>query len=215
MNIVKLTAVGESHTMRVVECIAVQGQYGEQVKFAADNGDTLFLPKTSADRQLERAGLTYASAVGATLTFGRSANPKKGSAPFWDVSVAGPPAAPSQRVQPPPRQAPVTVVPPRVPDKHIPGLDDDGPPDWSDVPPASPYAEEPKQTPREQAQGTPEARRAAIERHYLALHARVAAAVVENHVKAHAVVNVPDLATAISATTATIWITWKEKGLTP
>lgn len=101
MAIIKLPNEGDTHTMRVTGCEAVQGQYGEQVKFTGDGGDILFLPKDSADRQLARIPLEYITAVGETLTFSRDPNPKKGAKPFWSIAVANPRATqPSKRVSP-------------------------------------------------------------------------------------------------------------------
>lgn len=226
MSILKLQNEGDTHTATARSVAAVQGQYGEQVEFIFENGDKLYLPKDSADRQLTRLGLDYESAVGAPLTFSRDHNPKKGAKPYWGIAFAtaqevAPPSRP-QRVQPP-----TTVAPPRQAalDKHIPGLDD--PPDWSDVPNEdTPYAEPnvadprvvsyatgPAPTPREQTD--PAVRRRNVEQAYLALYGRVAQAVVKHHVDAHAVVNVPDLAAAVQSAAATIWISWDKRGLQP
>ena len=54
MAILKLQNEGDSHTARVQSCTEVAGQYGQQVKFDFEGGDTLYLPKDSADRQLSR-----------------------------------------------------------------------------------------------------------------------------------------------------------------
>ena len=216
MSILKLQNEGDTHTATARSVAAVQGQYGEQVEFIFENGDKLYLPKDSADRQLTRLGLDYESAVGAPLTFSRDHNPKKGAKPYWGIAFAtaqevAPPSRP-QRVQPPttvaaPRQAPQG--------RHIPGLDDDDDPGPED--PNGPYISEPAQTPREQRDGAtdPAVRRRNVEQAYLALYGRVAQAVVKHHVDAHAVVNVPDLAAAINAACATIFIAWDKRGLVP
>ncbi len=86
--ILKLKEAGESHTMTIKACEEAKGQYGEQVKFDGTDGNTLFLPKDSADRQLGRIPLTYEEAVGLTLTFSRDPNPKKGSSPYWGIKLA-------------------------------------------------------------------------------------------------------------------------------
>jgi len=102
MAILKLVNEGDAHTMTVTECKTVTGNYGEQVLFS-DGSDTLYLPKQSADRQLERLGLDESSVVGMNLTFSRDPNPKKGAKPYWGVSYAGSqPAAPkpTARVEP-------------------------------------------------------------------------------------------------------------------
>jgi hypothetical protein len=103
MGIIKLQNEGESHTMTVTECKTVTGNYGEQVLFS-DGSDTLYLPKQSADRQLERLGLDESSVVGMNVTFSRDPNPKKGAKPYWGISYAGTEAAApkaSPRVTPP------------------------------------------------------------------------------------------------------------------
>jgi hypothetical protein len=93
MAILKLREAGESATMIVKACVVVEGQYGEQVQFDSDNGDTLYVPKSSADRQLERSGfdspdgIDYARVVGETVTFYRAPNPKPGSSPYWNLTV--------------------------------------------------------------------------------------------------------------------------------
>ncbi len=102
MAILKLINEGDAHTMTVTECKTVTGNYGEQVLFS-DGSDLLYLPKQSADRQLDRLGLDESSVVGMNLTFSRDPNPKKGAKPYWGVSYAGSqPAAPkpTARVEP-------------------------------------------------------------------------------------------------------------------
>ena len=111
MTIIKLQNAGESLTMAVAGCEEVEGQFGKQVKFTADNGDVLYLPQSSADNQLERIGLTYADAIGNRLTFSRDPNKKPGAKPYWSINVAGPAAAPSKRLPPPATPAPERVPP--------------------------------------------------------------------------------------------------------
>ena len=85
MAILKLQNEGDSHTMTVTECKTVTGNYGEQVLFS-DGTDALYLPKQSADRQLDRLGLDESSVVGMNLTFSRDPNPKTGAKPYWGIS---------------------------------------------------------------------------------------------------------------------------------
>jgi hypothetical protein len=167
MGIIKLQNEGESHTMTVTECKTVTGNYGEQVLFS-DGTDTLYLPKQSADRQLERLGLDESSAVGMNLTFSRDPNPKKGAKPYWGISYAGAePAAPkpSQRVEP--------------------------------AKPASASAVQP--------------RRDAILANYLLLWDAVAGHLAQTSQKYGYGLD----AAAIQAATATVWISWKDKGIQP
>jgi hypothetical protein len=87
-NIVKLANVGGTATWHIAGCETVAGKFGAQVKFTNDNGDQMFLSQDTADRQLDRCGLTTATAVGETLVFFRSEN-AKGGAPYWNIKVAG------------------------------------------------------------------------------------------------------------------------------
>lgn len=93
MTILKLPNAGDSATLEITGCEEVKGDYGLQIAFMARE-DVLYLPKASADRQLERIGLgfeeaSYGEIVGKILTFSRTKNPKPGAKPFWDISLAG------------------------------------------------------------------------------------------------------------------------------
>lgn len=126
MSILKLANAGDEATLTITGCEEVEGQYGAQVKFVAGE-DVLFLPKASADRQLERIGFLsegndlveasgYGDVTGQTLTFSRAPNSKPGSKPFWNINVAG-------NGKPAPKPNPAkTPVPAHsnVPDKDLP-----------------------------------------------------------------------------------------------
>lgn len=86
-NILKLQNAGDVATLDITGCEVVEGNYGQQVKFQSGD-DTLYLPDTSAFRQLERIGLDVETAVGERLTFSRSASTKPGAKPFWNIAVA-------------------------------------------------------------------------------------------------------------------------------
>lgn len=102
MAIIKLANAGDAATWKVTDCETVAGKFGSQVKFTAENGDVLFISAETAERQLNRCGLTTETAIGETLTFSRQANTKTpGAAPYWSIEVAGPQAAPSKRLAPP------------------------------------------------------------------------------------------------------------------
>jgi len=168
MAILKLQNEGDSHTMTVTECKTVTGNYGEQVLFS-DGTDALYLPKQSADRQLDRLGLDESSVVGMNLTFSRDPNPKKGAKPYWGISYAG-----TEPAQPKPT---ARVVPQAVP--------------------ATPGGVQP--------------RRDAILAQYLMLWDTVAGhfqVVCDNR-------NITLDAAAIQSAAATIWISWKDKGIQP
>ena len=209
MNIIKLQNVGESRSMDIVECIAVAGQYGEQVKFS-DGSDILFLPKTSADRQLERLGLTYATAVGETLTFSRSANPKKGSAPFWDISPAGPAMSkPSTRV-PSPHVPPKETVGKRQPFDEPARSEMVG----MSAPPNAPLQGEDEPTPLSDKERAEDIQRRALAIAYAQLYSETLGALSAVH-RIHSTVDggIPLDSMAVQAATATVWLTWKDRGL--
>jgi len=167
MAILKLVNEGDSHTMTVTECKTVTGNYGEQVLFS-DGSDLLYLPKQSADRQLDRLGLDESSVVGMNLTFSRDPNPKKGAKPYWGVSYAG-----SQPTAPKPTAR---------------------------VEPAKPAAS-----------GAVQPRRDAILANYLMLWDAVAGHLAQTSQKYGYGLD----AAAIQAATATVWISWKDKGIQP
>jgi len=166
MGILKLQNEGDEHTMCVTECKTVAGNYGEQVLFS-DGTDTLYLPKASADRQLDRLGLDESSILGMNIRFSRDPNPKKGAKPYWGMSYAGTEPAqpkPSPRIEAPKATAPATAV-------------------------------------------TLQQRREAIVSQYLVLYQTLANQIAN-------IVGTADAA-AIQAATATIWISWKDKGIQP
>jgi len=87
-TIVKL-ATGQAITLLVESAQEVEGQYGKQVRFdgqtAENENVTLFLPLESATRQLERSGITVASAVGEVLKIEKV---EKNSRTFINISRA-------------------------------------------------------------------------------------------------------------------------------
>lgn len=166
MAILKLQNEGDSHTMTVTECKTVTGNYGEQVLFS-DGSDTLYLPKQSADRQLDRLGLDESSVVGMNLTFSRDPNPKKGAKPYWGISYAG-----TEPAQPKPT---ARVVPQAV------------------------------------SGGGVQPRRDSILANYLLLWDAVAGHLAQTSQKYGYGLD----AAAIQAATATVWISWKDKGIQP
>jgi hypothetical protein len=87
MAILKLQQAGESATFRVVKADLVEGKFGPQVRFDAENGDVLYISAETAQRQLARIPLDVETCAGETLTFGRDEN-KKGGAPYWSITVA-------------------------------------------------------------------------------------------------------------------------------
>ena len=167
MAILKLVNEGDAHTMTVTECKTVTGNYGEQVLFS-DGTDTLYLPKASADRQLDRLGLDESSVVGMNITFSRDPNPKKGAKPYWGMSYAGTE----------PAQAKPTAR----------------------VEPAKPAAT-----------GGVQPRREAVLAQYLLLWDAVAGHLAQTSQKYGYGLD----AAAIQAATATVWISWKDKGIQP
>lgn len=132
-NIVKLANAGESVTWHIAKAETAAGNFGPQVKFESSEGEILYLPADSAERQLSRIPLTVGECVGETLVISRDANPKPGAKPYWGIKLAGAAdkAPPSKRVQPPSG----------ISKGAVPGLDDEGlppePPEYDDEPYAS------------------------------------------------------------------------------
>lgn len=98
MTILKLANAGDEATLDITGCEVVEGQYGEQVKFSSGD-DILFLPKASADRQIDRLELVtpwngdasdYEQVIGERLTFSRTPSTKPGAKPFWNINLAKP-----------------------------------------------------------------------------------------------------------------------------
>ena len=56
MGIIKIADVGQEATLTITGCEQVEGQFGPQVRFDAD-GETLYLPASSALNQLAHIGL--------------------------------------------------------------------------------------------------------------------------------------------------------------
>lgn len=166
MAIIKLQNTGEEHTMTITQCEVVKGQYGEQVKFS-DGTDLLYLPKDTADRQLQRLSLGYDECVGMTLTFSRDPNPKPGAKPYWGISFAGASETPVLKAAPA-APAPVSVIP-------------------------------------------PDQRREGVVQNYLLLWDAVALHLTQTAKKHGYTVD----AAAIQSATATVWISWKDKGIQP
>ncbi len=90
---VKLTVAGEAVTLQVQKCAkATVGKFPGIEFTGIDQFDkrliTIEVPQSSADRQLGRIPLTYAEAVGCTLTISRDANSTDASKPYWGISLA-------------------------------------------------------------------------------------------------------------------------------
>lgn len=169
MAILKLQNAGDEHTMTITQCEVAKGNYGEQVKFS-DGTDLLYLPKDTADRQLQRLSLGYDECVGMTLTFSRDPNPKPGAKPYWGISfadLAGETPKPKPQA-PSTAPAPVSVIP-------------------------------------------PEQRREGVVQNYLMLWDVMAHHLAQTSQKYGYGLD----AAAIQAATATVWISWKDKGIQP
>jgi hypothetical protein len=167
MAIIKLQNAGEEHTMTITQCEVAKGNYGEQVKFS-DGTDLLYLPKETADRQLQRLTLDYEGCVGMTLTFSRDPNPKPGAKPYWGISFADNAAPRVSAPAAPVAKEPVTVIP-------------------------------------------PEQRRDGVVQNYLLLWDVMAHHLAQTSTKYGYALD----AAAIQAATATVWISWKDKGIQP
>jgi hypothetical protein len=164
MGIVKLARAGESATWKIAGCETVAGKFGAQLKFTNSTGDTMYISEETATRQLDRCGLSAATAVGETLVFSREENKKTpGAAPFWNIGVAdavdrsAPPqskrlAPPSKKPLPfdeesfPPEDAVYAVSPQEhmpvrqagMQNLNAPAPTDDDAPEWVTETPAKP-----------------------------------------------------------------------------
>lgn len=88
MGIIKLAEAGSEAVLTITNCEAVEGKFGMQVRFDADNGDTLYVPESSVERQMDRFGAeSYSDVVGMTLRFYRAPN-NKGGSPYWNIDKA-------------------------------------------------------------------------------------------------------------------------------
>lgn len=130
MSILKLANAGDEATLDITGCEVVEGQYGEQVKFSAGE-DILFLPKASADRQIDRLGLVtpwngdasdYEQVIGERLTFSRTPSTKPGAKPFWNINVAKPNGKPPVAAPAFPRTGSVQPHPTGTPPKSPPSF---------------------------------------------------------------------------------------------
>lgn len=99
--ILSLKQAGDAVTMHVETCALLAfGKYPE-VEFTGKDGGRLIavrVPQKSADRQLTRIALTYATAVGKTLTISRDPNQVDPSKPFWGISQFNGSVSPSSAV---------------------------------------------------------------------------------------------------------------------
>ena len=84
MSILKVE-VGSPVTLHIAGAEEVEGQYGPQVQFTADNGDRLFVGKDTALRQLGRIGFTPETSVGQSLHFEKV---QKGNKTFLNINPA-------------------------------------------------------------------------------------------------------------------------------
>ena len=216
MTILKLQNEGDTFTGKVTSAGEVAGNFGPQVKFDFEGGETLYMPKDSADRQLSRIPLGYAECIGESLTFSRDPNTKPGAKPYWGIRVSDivdrtRPTQP-KRLPPPSKVLPFDeeafpsaahgesvadpydhtgpIHPARVPE--VPPPNDADVPEWV----------EPKPTPREVAPAAQ--KKAAIVKGYVDLFAWM---------KQHLPEGTDDA--AVQSATATVWITWGQKGLQP
>lgn len=117
--LLSLKQAGESVTMRVTGCAPLAiGKYPELEIVGTDGAQLVAvrMPIKSAERQFARANLTYADALGKTLTISRDPNNLDASKPYWGITVqpngSAPVAATAPQQQPPPEYGP-----------PIPGLD--------------------------------------------------------------------------------------------
>ena len=109
MAIIKLQNAGDSVTLRIKNAETVAGKFGSQIRFSAENGDTIYISEETAGRQLGRIPLDIANCAGELLVFARDENPK-GGAPYWSIRLADAvdrtAPAQSKRIPPPSKKLP-------------------------------------------------------------------------------------------------------------
>lgn len=89
MSILKLTEAGDEMTLEIASAEIVPGNFGQQAKFVDKHGDTLFVPLSSVERQLDRCGVgTVEELTGRAIHFSRAASNKPGGKPFWNMDKA-------------------------------------------------------------------------------------------------------------------------------
>lgn len=166
---IKIPAVGDEVTFNVQKCEVVEstkykdrvtGDWVQDVKFTAPNGDKIFIGRSTADQKLGRLGfgqknpdgktydIHYGEVDGNTLRFYRDPNPNDASKPYYGIDRVTPEDV-SKR---PSLAAAAKAAAERVRvAKHLPSEDDGGAmgptiPGLDDVPPPTdadnPYSED-------------------------------------------------------------------------
>lgn len=97
-----LENAGDHATFTITEVRAVSTKFGNKIVFVGtdDSGaavETPLISDATADKQLERIGLTRETAVGERLTFSRAPNPA--GKPYWNLDVPTA-STPTKRVVP-------------------------------------------------------------------------------------------------------------------
>jgi hypothetical protein len=89
MSILKLAEAGEETTLDLAAAEIVEGNFGKQVKFVDKQGDVLFVPLSSVERQLDRCGVADVSDLaGRAIHFSRAPSNKPGGKPYWNMDKA-------------------------------------------------------------------------------------------------------------------------------
>ena len=205
----QLTQPGHEITLKVssvrqIESTAKPGTFRYQIDGTTPNGqgDNVFLNTPVVDRELKRLRITPEQLVGDTYRFYRVPAPNNTpAAGYLNIEPAsGVPAVPSKRLTSAKDSEPV-ITPQSLKD------DPQGRGEAWEPPEEGPYAD--AETEREAIeQRKSEARKASFVR-YLDLWDKVAA----HQVKQGKELDMPVDGTSAQATAATIWITWKEKGI--
>lgn len=90
-TLVKLRSAGDSLTMQVETCAKMTiGTYPE-ISFIGSDGARqveIRVPEKSANRQLERLGMSYPDCAGKVMTFARDPNRTDPAKPFWSITLA-------------------------------------------------------------------------------------------------------------------------------
>ena len=198
-------AIGDDVTFHVTVVEEVTtGKWPDYVLHAA-TGESYSAPKQALDRQFAKLKVTPASIVGHVVRLERAPNTEDATRSWWNLAIKGQAdlkaAVPSKRLTSPAKYAEPVITAQSLKD------DPQGRGEAWEPPEEGPYAD--AETEREAIeQRKSEARKASFVR-YLDLWDKVAA----HQVKQGKELDMPVDGTSAQATAATIWITWKEKGI--
>lgn len=214
-NRIKLTEPGSFHAFRVAKVGLNKSGKWPDYELDDGSGNVVIIPQKAADRQLGRLNIANAlELVGLHLKVSRSDEPGENGKLFWNLDlVNASEAAPSKRIQPPSGAKPQGVEKPLPFDD---GWEADGAPTahvGHSAPPDAPLVGDPQPYAESAVSAADEAdavKRRALEEAYGDLFARCATRQLAIGQGAE----IPFDLASVNAHASTVWISWKEAGLT-